>query len=479
MHIGWLLAVCPALALPPSTVAFAASADTLLRRSERIDSHRLGRVSDTERSVLRVEWHAKTTGADETHRVQEMVDSLRRMEATVGEISRLVGRMPSATPPAALADTAQPPDADRHTWRLAMATLAAAGLVALWWLRRRHAAKAALAGPATEPTASLDTAPEASLATAPEASLATAPAASRDTEPAARLDTAPETARKAAPDAAPQAASVVNPDAAPEPSTAVPAIAAAAPPVRTPQPPLPAADVGAAKPPEPYLATVAFRRDAAPPAVAAKPMADAAPTGVEKSAAPPAAEIPPIEFSLEEADPEAVARANARVPAPAPDVPQASRKASDANVDPTLELAEIMLSMGLAQGAAQTLVEYSEAHPRQALYHWLKLLDIYRHGGHREDFQDTAEKLRQHFNIQAEDWARASAGDAPTLESFPRVSQRVQQLWSQPQECAAYLRHLLEDNREGSRAGFPRPVAEEILLLIEILKPAAAQAPAT
>ena len=33
-----------------------------------------------------------------------------------------------------------------------------------------------------------------------------------------------------------------------------------------------------------------------------------------------------------------------------------------------------------------------------------------------------------------------------------------------------YLRHLIEDNRDGARAGFPQSVAEEILLLVEILK---------
>lgn len=50
------------------------------------------------------------------------------------------------------------------------------------------------------------------------------------------------------------------------------------------------------------------------------------------------------------------------------------------------------------------------------------------------------------------------------------MAQQVQQLWPQPEECIAYLRHLLEDNRDGARAGFPQSVAEEFLLLIEILK---------
>jgi hypothetical protein len=56
----------------------------------------------------------------------------------------------------------------------------------------------------------------------------------------------------------------------------------------------------------------------------------------------------------------------------------------------------------------------------------------------------------------------------PTLEKFPRVVEQVQKTWSQPAECLTYLRHLLEDNRDGARAGFPQAVAEEILLLIKI-----------
>jgi pilus assembly protein FimV len=51
----------------------------------------------------------------------------------------------------------------------------------------------------------------------------------------------------------------------------------------------------------------------------------------------------------------------------------------------------------------------------------------------------------------------------------------VQKIWTQTEECATYLRHLLEDNRDGERAGFPQSVAEEILLLIEVLKELAGQ----
>jgi hypothetical protein len=179
-----------------------------------------------------------------------------------------------------------------------------------------------------------------------------------------------------------------------------------------------------------------------------------------------------MEFTLEDEDPETIARANARIPVPRKpnrDTHLPERR-QEVAIEPTLQLAEIMLSMGLTQGAAQTLIEYTDANPRQAVYHWLKLLAIYRDSGQRKDFEETAEKLRKFFNIQAADAAVPNPGEAPTLENFPRIAEQVEKLWSQPEECRTYLRQLLEDNRDGLRIGFPQPVAEEFLLLDEILK---------
>lgn len=118
-----------------------------------------------------------------------------------------------------------------------------------------------------------------------------------------------------------------------------------------------------------------------------------------------------MELALEEADPESVARENERlleVKAMTPLQQSGAtgrvqrRTDSGTGGDHALDGAE--------QSAAQALLEFSEANPRQALYHWLKLLDIYRGSGHRKDFKETAEKLRQRFNIQAEDWTRTHGG---------------------------------------------------------------------
>ena len=53
------------------------------------------------------------------------------------------------------------------------------------------------------------------------------------------------------------------------------------------------------------------------------------------------------------------------------------RSGSDALIQ-SIELAEIMVSMGLAQGAADALTERIRVNPKRALYHWLKLLEVYR-----------------------------------------------------------------------------------------------------
>jgi hypothetical protein len=216
----------------------------------------------------------------------------------------------------------------------------------------------------------------------------------------------------------------------------------------------------------PPLVPVAEVEQVSTAIAAADPMALPHPA-VESATVAPSAEI---DFVLEEADPATVVAETPPRARSLAETATATGEAEKKDLEPTLQLAEIMLSMGLEQGAAQTLVEYTEANPRDAIYHMLKLLGIYRKRGLHQEFQETAEKLRKNFNIQAEDWSASGSGEPPTLEKFSRVSQHVQSIWGQPEECISYLRHLIEDNRDGARAGFPQSVAEEILLLVEILK---------
>ncbi len=161
----------------------------------------------------------------------------------------------------------------------------------------------------------------------------------------------------------------------------------------------------------------------------------------------------------------------AAAPAQPSPAAETGENAGAVDADLSLELAEVMLSMGLTDGAAQTLTDHIRAHPRQALFHWLKLLDVYRKSGMKSDFEKSAQEIQQHFNMAPPDWEPAVHADAPPpgLESYAHIISRVQELWPR-RSCAEYLNRLLEDNRGGTRTGFPQPVVEEILLLVALLK---------
>jgi hypothetical protein len=404
-------------------IAAAAVPEPTLRASRQLDATRLGKVSENERAVLRVEWRSAMTSAEEAQAVQQMLDSLRRMEDTTAQIGRLVRGIPAPRPAVTVAPAEVETDIRSLATGAALATLL---LLPVFWFARRKAAAGIDAPTRIEPplAAPVEPPPPEEIAAAEQ------PAESPHEKFAQAIDLPLESAP------------AVAVDPGPEPEAA------------------------AAPQPAPLAAEVS----AAPAPVANAAPAEPAPETTEAPLHP--AEIPPIEFSLEDEDPETIARANARIPvprkpSPTPHVPERRQEVA---IEPTLQLAEIMLSMGLTQGAAQTLIEYTDANPRQAVYHWLKLLAIYRDTGQRKDFEETAEKLRKFFNIQAAGTASADPGEPPTLESFPRIAEQVVQLWSQPEQCQTYLRQLLEDNRNGSRIGFPQSVAEEFLLLGEILK---------
>lgn len=209
----------------------------------------------------------------------------------------------------------------------------------------------------------------------------------------------------------------------------------------------------------------------------------------ENLPAPPSRQAPAARHKTASRVPESVSTAApANTPAPAPKPVHAEKATppsmaakedsgiqragatgpSKGQADQALELAEIMLSMGLGHGAAQTLTEQIRSEPKDALSHWLKLLQIYRSSGQQDEFEKSAEELRLHFNVQPEDWqARAEA--LRSLEDYPHIATRLTELWDRPASLV-YLNNLLSDNRGGARSGFPLSVAEEMLLLSAMLK---------
>ena len=156
-------------------------------------------------------------------------------------------------------------------------------------------------------------------------------------------------------------------------------------------------------------------------------------------------------------------------------------------VNPVMELADIMLSFGRVKGAAQTLQEYIDNRPQEALQPWIRLMDVYRMAGMRTEFDAVATNLNKNFNVEIQQWDLAqsmfgspvidlvlgdmasplAASRPKSLEDTPRIIDMVCELWPVG-DVVGYLYQLLRDHRGGKRLGFTLPVVEEILFLVEL-----------
>lgn len=135
-----------------------------------------------------------------------------------------------------------------------------------------------------------------------------------------------------------------------------------------------------------------------------------------------------------------------------------------------LELAEIMMSFGRAEGAAQTLSEFLRDYPKESIIPWLKLLDLYHSSGRRGEYDDLAPKLNRAFNAKVPDWEHfCGPTTSESVEQFGHIMARISASWPN-QDCLDYLAELLRDNRAGARVGFPLGVIDDILLLKAILE---------
>ena len=168
-------------------------------------------------------------------------------------------------------------------------------------------------------------------------------------------------------------------------------------------------------------------------------------------------------------------RAAVESPRPAPVARNSAISIAEATVDehfeanPVMELADIMLSFGRVKGAAQALREYIDNNPEEALQPWIRLMDVYRMAGMRDEFEEVARNLNQHFNVEVQHWSDTAAEQPrpESLEEMPRIMKMISDLWWTG-DVVGYLYQLLRDNRGGKRAGFALPLVEEILFLIEL-----------
>ena len=138
-----------------------------------------------------------------------------------------------------------------------------------------------------------------------------------------------------------------------------------------------------------------------------------------------------------------------------------------------IALAEIMLSFGRPQGAAETLARHIEESASDNPRPWLMLLDLYRRSGLSGEYTRLLPAMRQKFNLQVPAWQdlQTPVSGLKSLEDYEHIVSRITAIWG-TQECMDYLYQLVQDNRAGPRSGFPLEVVEEIVLLLLVLEAA-------
>lgn len=136
-----------------------------------------------------------------------------------------------------------------------------------------------------------------------------------------------------------------------------------------------------------------------------------------------------------------------------------------------VELADIMMSFGRVQGAAETLADFIRGNPKKAVQPWIKLLEVYKTAHMRGEFDALSDKLNKTFNVKAVTWESFDQVKRATesVEQLPHILKAIQNQWM-TQDCQIYLQKLLRDNRGGTREGFPLGIVDDLLTLQAILE---------
>ena len=129
-----------------------------------------------------------------------------------------------------------------------------------------------------------------------------------------------------------------------------------------------------------------------------------------------------------------------------------------------LDHADVFLSHGRTSLAIQLLQNHLLDFPKQSVTIWMYLLDLLAKENLQAVYEQTALECKEHFNIKIADFSRSENDTNSSLESYPRITSGLQQLWGKP-AALAYLDDLIYNSRLEVRVGFHKNVIEELLLL--------------
>ncbi|MBI5716517.1 MAG: hypothetical protein HZC37_02380 [Burkholderiales bacterium] len=142
----------------------------------------------------------------------------------------------------------------------------------------------------------------------------------------------------------------------------------------------------------------------------------------------------------------------------------------DVTIEELIDLeqqAEFFVVLGQDEAAIDLLMEHLRSTGGGSPLPYLKLLEIYRRRGDREAYERTRTRFNHRFNAYAPEWG-ADLAAGRSLDDYPGVVPRLQQVWPRPLDAMAELEALLFRKSRGEL--FDLPAYREVLLLYSLAR---------
>jgi pilus assembly protein FimV len=157
---------------------------------------------------------------------------------------------------------------------------------------------------------------------------------------------------------------------------------------------------------------------------------------------------------------------------PMPPAEPADDEASHAmSVDEQIDLeqqADFFIALGHDDAAIDLLMAHMRSTGGGSPLPFLKLLEIHRRRGQREDYERTRVRFNHRFNSVAPDW-QSDPKSGRALEDYPLAIGRIQRAWPSPLDAMAELEALLF-RRGGAAELFDLPAYQEVLFLYQMAR---------
>jgi hypothetical protein len=142
----------------------------------------------------------------------------------------------------------------------------------------------------------------------------------------------------------------------------------------------------------------------------------------------------------------------------------------DVSIEELLDLeqqAEFFIVLGQEEAAIDLLVDHLRDTGGGSPLPYLKLLEIYRRRNDREAYERTRARFNHRFNAYAPDW-ESDLQSGRSLDDYPGVVPRLQQVWPRPLDAMAELEALLFRKSRGQL--FDLPAYREVLFLYSLAR---------